>query len=407
MSQQRPLDEHRELWDRLERRLPGIGDRAIRAYVARSPRYHGAPPEHLDRHMGPNVRAFTRMFLDAARTGRDPEADAETATRPFRTSARTRAEEGVPVENLLDGYLTMHSVLWEELTAVAEEAAIAPPPAAATLLIHCHRLAAHAAVQAHRREYQVAHTEQQEAVRALVNALVAGESPTDPAHRAGRRPAPAYGVLALQPDEHPGEQVPDAVGRRISGRRKVLRLTEELTRAFGEEALAAVDPGDGLVLLPSDPGGADRELAAARSALAALEAAAEVPVAAGYAHAPSPAEVPAAAARARRLLRLPAAVSGRVAVLDEMLLEYHLDQDSEARPRLLSLVERLTAHPELLTTLSAYFAEDFNRRRAAERLFVHPNTVDNRLDRIAAVTGADPRTSRGLLLLGAALALRQ
>ncbi|WP_051941063.1 PucR family transcriptional regulator [Phaeacidiphilus oryzae] len=395
-----------EFWDRLERRLAGIGDRAIRAYVGRSPRYQGEPPEHLYRHMGPNVRAFTRLFLDAARSGRDPEAGGEEATRPFRTRAQSRAVEGLPVEDLLDGYLTMTLVLWQDIAAVAEESGTAAPPEAVDLLLRCQRLAAHSAVQAHRREYQAAHTEEREAVRALVEALVAGGPAEEEAHRAGRQPASAYGVLALQPGEHPSERVPDAVGRRVAGRRKVLRLNEELHRAFGEEALAALDPAGGLVLLPSDPGGADRELAAARSALAALEAAAEVPVRAGYAHATSPEGVPAAATQARRLLRLPSAAPGQVAVMRELLLEYHLDQDTEARPALTALVDRLADHPELLTTLNAYFAEDFSRRRAAQRLFVHPNTVDNRLDRIAALTGADPRTSCGLMLLGAALALR-
>ena len=48
-----------------------------------------------------------------------------------------------------------------------------------------------------------------------------------------------------------------------------------------------------------------------------------------------------------------------------------------------------------------------HRRRTAQALGVHANTVDNRLDRVAALTGLDPRTTRGLQLLGAALVVRR
>jgi DNA-binding PucR family transcriptional regulator len=50
-------------------------------------------------------------------------------------------------------------------------------------------------------------------------------------------------------------------------------------------------------------------------------------------------------------------------------------------------------------TVRAYAAADMNVARAAERLHVHPNTVRNRLGRIAVTTGHDPRTFAGLVEL--------
>jgi len=53
-----------------------------------------------------------------------------------------------------------------------------------------------------------------------------------------------------------------------------------------------------------------------------------------------------------------------------------------------------------------YLQEHYDRRRAAQRLSLHPNTVDNRLARTTELTGLDPSTPRGVALLLAALAVR-
>ncbi|MGH3504580.1 MAG: helix-turn-helix domain-containing protein [Nocardioidaceae bacterium] len=65
--------------------------------------------------------------------------------------------------------------------------------------------------------------------------------------------------------------------------------------------------------------------------------------------------------------------------------------------------DKLHRDPDLVTTVTRYFQNDFNRRDTARQLYVHPNTVHRRLSRIADLTGANPRTARGLLVLGAAL----
>ncbi|MEA2129454.1 MAG: hypothetical protein QOJ85_2345, partial [Solirubrobacteraceae bacterium] len=59
----------------------------------------------------------------------------------------------------------------------------------------------------------------------------------------------------------------------------------------------------------------------------------------------------------------------------------------------LAAEERATA----VTTVQAFAASDMNIARAAQQLYVHPNTVRYRLARIAERTGHDPRTFSGLL----------
>ncbi len=60
---------------------------------------------------------------------------------------------------------------------------------------------------------------------------------------------------------------------------------------------------------------------------------------------------------------------------------------------------------ELLPTLRAYVACNFNLTKAADHLAVNPNTVAYRLRRIRDLTGRDPSTADGLLLLALGLRL--
>jgi sugar diacid utilization regulator len=54
-----------------------------------------------------------------------------------------------------------------------------------------------------------------------------------------------------------------------------------------------------------------------------------------------------------------------------------------------SLLERLADEPELLTTLQSYFDNQLRRKLTAETLGIHPNTLNNRLERVEALLGAD------------------
>jgi sugar diacid utilization regulator len=78
-----------------------------------------------------------------------------------------------------------------------------------------------------------------------------------------------------------------------------------------------------------------------------------------------------------------------------------------ARDRLADLLTPIAGRADLLSTLEGWFEADFDRRRAAAALHVHPNTLDYRLRRIAELTGLDPGTARGLQLLGAAVTAHQ
>jgi carbohydrate diacid regulator len=72
-----------------------------------------------------------------------------------------------------------------------------------------------------------------------------------------------------------------------------------------------------------------------------------------------------------------------------------------------SLLERLAAEPELLTTLQTYFEQQQRRKVAADALGIHPNTLNHRLERIETLLGARLDDAGWVAKLYVAIKLRQ
>ncbi len=71
------------------------------------------------------------------------------------------------------------------------------------------------------------------------------------------------------------------------------------------------------------------------------------------------------------------------------------------------LLSPLDHEPELLATLDAFFAENCVPSTTARRLAIHRNTLGYRLDKIASLSGLDPRRFDDALQVRLALVLRQ
>jgi DNA-binding PucR family transcriptional regulator len=99
--------------------------------------------------------------------------------------------------------------------------------------------------------------------------------------------------------------------------------------------------------------------------------------------------------------------------VDGFLLELLLGRSPDLADRVAARVlGPLDAYAErrssdLLETLEAFLACELDRRRTAQQLHVHPNTLDYRLRRIAELTGLEPGRPRDLVLLELALARRR
>lgn len=74
------------------------------------------------------------------------------------------------------------------------------------------------------------------------------------------------------------------------------------------------------------------------------------------------------------------------------------------RLALVDLIEPIRHDARLVRTLVRFLANDLDRARTAADLDVSRRGFSVRLDRITRLTGLDPRTARGVQLLGAALA---
>jgi carbohydrate diacid regulator len=66
----------------------------------------------------------------------------------------------------------------------------------------------------------------------------------------------------------------------------------------------------------------------------------------------------------------------------------------------------LDNEPELLQTLGIFFEENCSVASTSSRLFVHRNTLNYRLDKIASLTGLDPKMFEDAMLIRLALMLR-
>lgn len=397
MSQEMSADLAAVL-DRLDREPDRLFPH-IRSAAAADSEYLRAPL--LDATAEHSARQFIRLLTRAGRDGSLPEA---ADCRDFADRARDRAAEGLPVVELLDGYHLCLQVLWEEILDVTPPTAARELPVLAPRLFAAARRVCRAVTRAHEQELESIDTEARESIRDLVATLVGGRPAADLARRLGVRLAAGYTVLALGIEPTAAELADDDLERRVAGRRKMIRIHDELGGATGDGALAALDPTGGLILLPVPPAPRRAHL---DELLGRLQDQARAAVRAGAARADRLEDLPRATTEARKLLEIRASgpAAAGVATVDDLLVEYQLSQESAARAGLLAVVDALRTTPELTETLDAYFSCDFNRRRTASTLGVHPNTVDNRLVRIAEATGSDPRTSQGLLLLGSALTL--
>ncbi len=387
------MPEH--LYERVRRRVPVLARRMVETFVEEVPFYRRLPREQLAGEIVEICADNLRVFFATLVEDRLPTA-AELAEP--RASAARRAQERVPLDAVLTAYHVGGRIGWAELCAEARPAETEALLAAADGVQRYVQAVTSVVATAYLEEQQAISGEERDARRALVGALLAGQPAEPLAARLGVARAPSWSVLALELGEHADERAAGVTGA-VAGRRKVRRVQVRLDEHAG--AVGSLDAGGGVVLLPGSP-----DLAAL---VARLGDAAGVSVRAAAAGPVPTADLPAAGAQAREVLRL-AARLGRppgLYVLRDVLLEYQLTRPGDALPLLASSLAALDRNPDLLRSLETYLDADLDRRRTAAALHVHPNTLDYRLKRIVELTGLDPSTTSGLQLLGAASAARR
>lgn len=380
----------RAIHEQLDRQAVRLARELVRCFVAEIPFYGQLPAEELAGDIVRITELNLRLVATLFRERRTPTA-AELA--PLRTSAARRAQEGVPLDAILSAYHVGAARVWDRVLAGAGPDDLPEALAAGRLMLGYTEAVTAAVCTAYQRERESMVSQEQHARHAAISALLSGE----PQATAGIRLAARYLVLSVTLDAHPDER--SAV---VAGRRKLHRVRDALQKFAAEPVLSLLDPTGGLILVP------DLDWCAAGALVAAMGEAAGVEVrAAGEV---TPPEGVAAAARLTHevldVVHLFHHPPGLYRLAD-VLLEYQLSRPSEAMSGLATLLDPLTDNPDLLQTLTVYLETGLDRRRTAERLHVHPNTVDYRLRRAVSLTGLDPVDPAQLQCIGAALAARR
>jgi hypothetical protein len=324
-----------------------------------------------------NVELFFRSIID----GREVTEDDLSA---FRESAKDRAAEGMPLEDLLHAYRLGGRLGWEAIMAAAQPEEEHALLMGAELLMRYVDRVSSAVAQAYLEERQHLVSEEERRLRLLVDALVGRTDlhggPRELAERLGFPIEDRYRPFA--------QTVPGAPVREHARIAAALRGRGLLALTEGDRVAGLAPPATATEAL-----GEDRAVFAIGepTSRAELDGALE--------------EVRLLVDLGRRLGRIGRIESAEF--LPELLLASSPRLAAQLRDRVLGPLEEYGEKrtPDLLETLDAFVEDGLDRRATAKRMHIHPNTLDYRLRRIAELTGLDMGRPQDLLL--ATLALKQ
>ncbi|MFI6362301.1 PucR family transcriptional regulator [Nocardia sp. NPDC050630] len=386
---------------RLLTRWPQISERMLADGLGATPPATDLPEGHFTAEVLPAIYACGRAVLQAI--GADREFTAAEVAAFVAPVAERHAEDRFPLSILI---AAIHG---SAQSVLAEAAALASPEEMADLVRVGSRLLdllKHIniiVVETYTAVEQSIYNAEREARRELCSALLLGQPADEQAARADTPLSERYTVLGIHIDS---DDQPTSVADLLA-RRRIRILHRILDTISNGTALVTFDGATGIALLPAY----SEEPEPTRHAGLAAELAEQFGAAAHLAECPAipRAELPDAATEVAELATL-ARLLGRPTGtyrLDDLLLEYQLTRPGHARDRLAERIIPLLGNPHLLEALEAHLRYGSDRKAAAARLHVHPNTFSYRLRRIAELTGIDPTDPNNSRLLAASLTIQR
>ncbi|MET8652382.1 PucR family transcriptional regulator [Nocardia aurea] len=356
-----------------------------------------------------DITAVTVNCLRIATTildGRGTPTEHEVAQ--LESAAARWARDGVPVDVILHA-LHEGSRMAHELVATRSGiASVAQCVDIGARTVELLDLMTTTVTMAYLREYRAAAGQSPDSIRALTVAMMNGRATAAMARECGVTIADRYHILALSLT-YPATAFVGSVDRRAASRQVVRRIRSALAAEGGGDTISSLSLGGGTILIPSTAVPVDRLKSLVDAVADAAEAVVtavhlEVPVEAIAEHSQTLHHMVDLADRLRRALSAKAETT--LYRFDQLAAEYQLTRPGAVRDSLARRLDPLMAHPVLLETLTVYLLNDQNRQHAARRMYIHPNTIDHRLKRIAVITGLDPARADGQWALRAALIAR-
>jgi hypothetical protein len=361
--------------------LDEVARRMVAVFQAEIPAYATLPETMLQGEILGTARRNLGLFFRSLVDER-PLSDAEL--HPFRESARQRAAEGLPLEDLLQAYRLGGRLGWEALVACAapdEQSVLLP--SVARLMEYIDRVS-DAVTATYNDERRHVVSDEERRVHELFEGLQ-HTAPLDPrtielAHQIGFPLDDRYLPFTVAMCDAPAH------------------AHAQLAAALRQRGVLAVTNGDRVSgLLPEQ---ADTAVLEAGRSLRAI----------------GPPTPRAELAPMLADLRLLVDVARRADREGDLRVEEFLPELLLARsPHLGAILEAHVFGPlesaaekggaDLLTTLEAFLDAALDRRAAADALHVHPNTLDYRLRRIEELTGLLFAEPHAVMLM--ALAIRR
>jgi hypothetical protein len=363
------LSDH-EKFNSIVRRLDlqQITQRMVSAFRANISGYRRLPDLLVEDNIVEVVEHNLEVFRSTTLAGREP---AEVELEPFRVSARARAAEGMPLEDLLHAYRLGGRLAWKTVVEIARPGERDGLLLGAEIVMRYIDSVSATVAQAYLDARQHVVSEEERRLRALLRALCEDDGPlraevASLALHVGVPVAERYRPFALTvPGEGPIRHGQVAAELRGSG---ILALTE------GDRVSGLLAEGQELHHAPGALVAVDAQ--AARGDLARILERVRMVI-----------DV------ARRLGR-----TGQIGVEDvaiEMLLAGNPETAELLVERVLGpLCGSAGTRAELEPTLRIFVACATDRRSAAAELHVHTNTLDYRLRRVEELTQlrlSDPR----------------
>ncbi|WP_216897509.1 PucR family transcriptional regulator [Nocardia alni] len=345
-----------------------------------------------------NCLTIATAILD----GRGTPAEHEVAQ--LEAAAGRWARAGIPVDVILHALHEGSKMAHALVTSQATVTTVADCVDLGTRTIALLDLMNTTVTMAYLREYRSV-TEHHAVRQTLTTALLEDRATSAMARAAGTTIAESYHVLAISLAPHPAEHI-DGLDRSVAGRRKIRRAQSALTHHTRGDALSLLSSRGGTILIPSDTMTPN----ALAPLIKTLAEAAQVPVVAVHGVADADA-IKASTKTLHEMLDLASRLHGtrsdrtvtRLYRFGELSAEHQVTRPGPARDILAAKLIPLADQPALLDTLRLYLLLNGNRQEVAHRLYIHPNTLDYRLKRITALTGADPTRADGQWQLRAAL----